>query len=128
MLPSRSKPVPVFDRVKKRLHHLRADEVAAGQIKFIEPEFVSAVIRILRVVRVASQVAKVLHQDERTIRLICLQGVVLRDRPEHLWPGIWIGLQLIDQRVSLRGGKYVARPHIQLVNEIRRRHRQRIIG
>src|SRR2546430_10984617 len=70
-------PLPVFSRGNKRLNHLSADEVAVELVQLVQPEVIAGVVCVLRIVRVATQVTKELHQHERSIELLLIEDRVL---------------------------------------------------
>jgi hypothetical protein len=74
--------MPVLVRGDERLDHLGVDEVAAKLIELREPEVVAREVCVGRVVRVAAQVAEVLHQDEGAVELVALKVGVLGKLPE----------------------------------------------
>src|SRR6185369_7539341 len=61
-LPSLTESLPVLDRRDEGPDHLGVYVVAAELFQLLKPEVITRVIRILRVIRVAPQVTKVLHQ------------------------------------------------------------------
>ena len=60
-LNSRAEALLVLTRSDKRLDHLRVDEVAVELIQLPKPEVVAGKVCVRSSVRVASQVAEVLH-------------------------------------------------------------------
>jgi len=59
----------VLGGVDESLDHLGRDIVAVEVVQFPEPEVVPVEVRIRRGVRVTTQVADVLHVDERAVEL-----------------------------------------------------------
>ena len=77
---SLTEPLPVLAGPDEGFDHLSVDEVAAVLFELPEPEVITSVVRVLWVVRVAPQVAEILHQDERAIEFPLLQGLILSKR------------------------------------------------
>src|ERR1700755_708229 len=71
----------VFGRGDEGFDHLGGDEVAVEVVELLEPEVVAleVQVRLRRRVRVATQVAEVLHEDERAVLLAPCELVVLDD-------------------------------------------------
>src|SRR5438552_18925384 len=54
------KPLAIFGRCNKRFDHFGIDEIAIEDIQLRQPELVTRIVRVGRVVRVASQITEVL--------------------------------------------------------------------
>src|SRR5437660_6716342 len=69
---SRPKPMPVLVRADKGLDHLGVDEVAVEAVELVKPEVVTLKVEGLfwRVVRVAMQVTKILHQHKSAVEFV----------------------------------------------------------
>ena len=78
---------PILVRSNEGFYHLGIDVVAVELIEFLQPEVVAGVVRVLTAVRVASQVTKVLHQNERSIEFVCCERRVLRNSPQRSCSG-----------------------------------------
>src|SRR5438128_12492081 len=64
---SRPKSLPILCRGNERLYHFGLLKVPVELIQLREPEIVARIVRIRIITRIAAQVSKVLHQDERAI-------------------------------------------------------------
>src|SRR5207237_3998061 len=62
-----AKAFPVFSGREERLDHFRRPIIAAKTVEFCQPVVIAGKIPIRRIVRVALQVTKVLHQHKRAI-------------------------------------------------------------
>src|SRR5437016_28164 len=71
---SRPKPLAVFGRRDKCLHHFRTHEVAVELIQLRQPEIVASVICIGSIVRVTTQVTEELHQDKRPVEFLLIEN------------------------------------------------------
>src|SRR2546427_9291547 len=76
---SRPKPMPVLVRADKGLDHLGVDEVPVEAVELVEPEVVTLKVEGLlwRVVRVAVQVTKILHQHKGAIEFVAHDLLIL---------------------------------------------------
>src|SRR6266446_1269688 len=74
---SRSKSLTILDRGDERLHHLRTHKVAIELIQLRQPEIISRVIRVRRIIRIAAQIANVLQQHKCPVEFLTVQGGVL---------------------------------------------------
>src|SRR5947209_15825398 len=70
---TRSEPLSVLRGREESLDHLGLDEVAAEGVELVEPEVEA------RRVRVAPQIAEVLHRDEGSVELCVGEGRALGD-------------------------------------------------
>src|SRR5437588_4120110 len=77
--PSRPEARAVLGRVDEGLDHLGGDEVSAELVELREPEVVAVEVRVRRGVRVAPEIAEVLHQDECSVELVAVERLILRD-------------------------------------------------
>ena len=73
--PSLAEALSVFTRDEKRLDHFRPLEVAIKLVQLVEPELIATFIRV------ATEIAEVLHHDERRIALRAHETIVLGDLP-----------------------------------------------
>src|SRR5215212_9213412 len=73
----------VLDGLEERFDHLGAAVVAAELFELAEPEVEPLEGGVGRVVRRAAQVAEVLHQDERAVRLAARELRVLGQLAQH---------------------------------------------
>src|SRR6266446_4388881 len=69
-----SKASAILTGIDESLNHVSVDEVAIELIQLRQPEVVATVVGVLWVVRISSQVAKVLHQHKRFIFLLLIQS------------------------------------------------------
>src|SRR5437763_2475569 len=74
---SRPKSLPVLRSVDERLDHLGILEIAAKLIQLRQPEIVTSVVRVRRIVGIAPQITKELHQHERAIEFLSVERGVL---------------------------------------------------
>src|SRR6266550_1928656 len=76
---SRPKPMPVLVSIDKGLDHFRLDEVAVETVELVEPEIVTLKVESLlwRVVRVAMQVTKILHQHKGAVEFVAHDLLIL---------------------------------------------------
>src|SRR5882724_7150433 len=77
------KSLAVFERDDESLDHLRTHEVAAKLVQLTQPEVVTAEVCVWRIVRVASHVAKVLHQHKRFVELRASHVCILSYSAQH---------------------------------------------
>src|SRR5436853_552526 len=84
---SRAKSLTVFARVNERLDHVGILEVAVELVELGQPEIVTRVIGVGSIIRIASQVAEVLHQDKRAVEFLLLQRRVLSYAAQRRSPG-----------------------------------------
>src|SRR5207244_10323588 len=72
-------PAAIFTGFDKRFYHFGVDETAIELVQFCQPEVVAGIVerRFGGVIRIASQVSKVLHQHEGAIEFLLLQRGVL---------------------------------------------------
>src|SRR5438552_15376701 len=63
----RTKTLSIFSGRDERLDHLGSDEVAVELIELRQPEIVAGVVTVWRVIRIAAQITKVLHQHEGAV-------------------------------------------------------------
>src|SRR2546423_13311035 len=77
--PSRPEARAVLGRVDEGLDHLGGDEVSAELVELREPEVVAVEVRVRRGVRVAPEVAEVLHEHECSVELVAVERLILRD-------------------------------------------------
>src|SRR5438874_13319074 len=70
------KSLSILNRSNERLDHFSADEVAVELVQLVQPKLVAGVVYILRIVGIAAQVTKELHQHKRAIELLLLQNGV----------------------------------------------------
>ena len=85
-LELRSEALAIFDRTQERLDHLGVLKVAAELIQLRQPEVVPGIVRVLWIIRIASQVTKELHQDKRAIELGVHKIGMLGYESQHLGP------------------------------------------
>src|ERR671913_33020 len=78
-----AEPLAVLNRVDEGAHHLRVNEVAVELVELREPEVVAVEVRVGRVVRVAPEVAEVLHQDEGAVEFEGAELGAVGDLAEH---------------------------------------------
>ena len=73
--------MPVLVRADKGLDHLGVDEVAVKTVELVEPEVVTLKVesRLWRIVGVAVQVTKVLHQHKSAVEFLLRQCRVFSD-------------------------------------------------
>jgi len=76
---SRSKALSILARHDECFDHLRVSIIAVELVQLRQPEIITRIVRVGRVIRISSQVAKVLHQHKRSVELLLIQGRVLRD-------------------------------------------------
>ena len=84
-LPSWSKAVAVFGAGDEGLNHLSLDEVAVELIELCQPEVVAVKIKVrLRwIIRIATQISEVLHQDKGAVEFALREFAVLGDLAHH---------------------------------------------
>src|ERR1043166_2339182 len=85
---------PVLAVIVECSNHLGADKIAVELIQLIQPEVVTRVVRIRRLIRVTAQVTEVLHQDEGAIEFGVNQVLIFRHRSQHLRPCLSRGRQI----------------------------------
>ena len=86
---SRSKSSSILTGINERLYHFGIDEVSLELVQFVQPEVIAVKVqpRLRRIVRIASQVTEVLHQDEGTVELGGDKIGILRDGSQNLRAG-----------------------------------------
>lgn len=66
----------ILYRFNKRAHHLGVYEVAVKLVELVQPKVEAIEVRIRRIIRIALQVAEVLHLHKRqvclTVREVCV--------------------------------------------------------
>src|SRR5215213_2804522 len=122
----------VLVRREERLDHLRALKVAAEVFQLLEPEVVAVEVRVGRVVGRAPQVAEVLHQHERGVRLALVERAVLQDEPQGARArrevfGVRRAPELGGRRLGLGRGERVAGVRVERGDELRGRERERVV-
>src|SRR5438105_14657978 len=65
-----AKPLSILVRGNERLDHFGSDEVAIKEIQLVQPKIVTRVISVLRIVWIATEIAKVLHQHKRAVEFL----------------------------------------------------------
>src|SRR5215831_398105 len=60
-------PLPVFTRSDKRFYHLSRNVVTIKLIELVQPELVAGIVGVLRIIRVAAQIPKILGQHKGTV-------------------------------------------------------------
>src|SRR5215203_3146697 len=125
-----SEPVAILARVEEGFDHLGLDKVAVVLVELAEPEVPAAEVepRLGRVVRVAVQVAIVLHQHEGTAKLGLYERRVLGHASQRPPARRSVGrsrgrAELIYGRLPLGRRGCDARVREELVHELRRRLR-----
>src|SRR5438094_2829043 len=83
---SRPKALAVLDGSDEGLYHLRVLKVSIELIQLRQPEIIAGVIRVRRIIGIASQVTKELHQNERAVGFSAHQVLMFSDRAQHLRP------------------------------------------
>src|SRR5437660_11398411 len=85
-LSARAEPSAVLRRVDECFHHLSSEVVTLERLKLVQPEVVTLKVqrRFRHIVRIASQVTEVLHQDEGTVELGGDKIGILRDGSQNL--------------------------------------------
>src|ERR1051326_380836 len=73
----------VFSRGNKRLDHLGSIIITVELIQLRQPEVVTNQVAIRRVVRIAAQIAEVLHQHKRAVEFSTGQSCILGDPPQN---------------------------------------------
>src|SRR6266545_2339089 len=81
---SRSKAPLILTREDKGFDHLGVDEVAVKLIELAQPEVVARVVRVLRIIWVAAQIAKVLYQHKSTVAFSRKQVWIFGDSSQNL--------------------------------------------
>src|SRR6266545_3582593 len=81
---SRSKAALILSRENKGFDHLGVDEVAVELIELAEPEVVASVVRVLRIIWVAAQIAEVLYQYKGTVAFSGKQVRIFSDCSQDL--------------------------------------------
>src|SRR5437660_6500475 len=81
--PSGAKALAIFCGGDEGFDHLRVDIVAVESIQFPQPEIITGIIRVGSIVRIAAEVAKVLHQHERPVEFLIIQRRVLDHAPQR---------------------------------------------
>ena len=71
-----SKALAILAGDDERLDHLGLDEVAVELVQLVQPEVVAVEVEsgLRRVVRIATQVAEVLHQHKRPVEFLLGEG------------------------------------------------------
>ncbi len=134
---SRSEALNVLSGSNKRLDHLGVDEVAVELVELAQPEVVASEVSVRSSVRVAPQVAEVLHQHKRLVELplseqlhspklnaapalgvSATSGQASTERREHRVHSV--------VNASCPRIERVKRVAIQLIDELRRRQRCRV--
>ena len=120
-------PRAILARDDESLNHLGIDEVAVELVEFVEPEFPPAEVRVRNVVRVATQIAVVLHQDERSVELRLPKVGVLGHTTERRGAARRrvVGRQFIDELSPLRSVEHASGSLVEQVNKLRRCERKR---
>src|SRR6267142_2054843 len=80
----------ILGRGDEGLDHLSIDEVAIELIQFRQPEVKARIVPIRWVIRVASQIAKVLHQHECAVGFCANKTGMFPDCSQHLRPRLRI--------------------------------------
>src|SRR2546429_6677730 len=86
----RTKSLTILASDEKGLDHVSVDEISVELIELVNPEFPASKVRVLRIVRISSQIAIVLHEHECAVgfpltqvavigHLACDTGSSLRD-------------------------------------------------
>src|SRR5438874_7186681 len=71
------KSLSILNRSNKRLDHFSTDEVAVELVQLVQPKLVAGVVCVLRIVGIAAQITKELHQHKRSIELLLIEDQVL---------------------------------------------------
>ena len=79
-----SEAFAVLRRGDESLHHVRGSEVPIEGVEFVQPERITAEVRVGRIVWISAQITEVLHQHECPIELLGLEYGVVYHRPEHV--------------------------------------------
>src|SRR5437879_499239 len=90
----RCKTRSVLNGSKKRLDHFSVDEVTAELVQLCQPEVVPGVVGVLRVVWIAAQITKVLHQHKCCIKLGADQVWIFSHSAQHLRSRFDVGSQI----------------------------------
>src|ERR1700754_2381537 len=81
-------PLAIFDRSDERLHHLSFHKVSLEQVQLLQPKIKAGIISgsLGRIVGIATEVAKILHQHKRAIEFCVVEISMLRNLPQDLRP------------------------------------------
>ena len=71
------KSAPILARSQERLHHLCPAKVAAKTFELSEPEVVAIKVSIRGRLRIATEIAKILHQHKGAVELLLHQRRIL---------------------------------------------------
>src|ERR1043165_3416129 len=118
----------VLGRLDEGVHHLGLVVVAAELFELREPEVVAGEIRVGAAVRVTSEVAEVLHQDEGAVGLLLDERGVLGDLPEHVCAQggrVRVGREFVHERLPLGARRRDARVREQRVDDAGGAHARR---
>src|ERR1044072_1627455 len=82
-----SEPPTIFRRAQESLDHLSLEEVAVELVQFIQPEVITIEVTIRWIIRVAAQVAEILHLHDRARQLTADEVGNLRHLQQSLSAG-----------------------------------------
>src|SRR5262245_1655462 len=74
---SLAEPLPVLARSDEGLDHLGLNKVPVEEVQLGQPEVETGMIGVGSLIRIAPQIAKVLHQDESAIEFGAVQDRIL---------------------------------------------------
>src|ERR1044072_694358 len=109
----------VLGRVDEGFDHLGTLVVAAELFEFRKPEVIARPVGVAPLVRVAPQVAEVLHQDEGRVELLPAEALVLGDGAEHLRARHAPLVERDDERVGDARVGTDARVQVEALDELR---------
>src|SRR6266545_5041794 len=98
---SRSKAALILSRENKGFDHLGVDEVAIKLIELAEPEVIASVVRVLRIIWVAAQIAEVLYQHKSTVPFSGNQVRIFGDCSQDLRSRLRTEVKLVNQLSAL---------------------------
>src|SRR6185369_10509156 len=94
------------------------DVVAVKLIQLREPEVIAGVVRIRRVIRVASQITEVLHQHEGAVKLALSESRIFAQLAKHTRPTLGGVIESGNQPVAFRGQERGAAVGVQGVYKL----------
>ena len=77
------KSLSVLGRGDECLDHIGVDKVSVELVQLRQPEIESRVVGVLRIIRVAPQISKVLHQHKRAVELLRLERFIVRSKKQE---------------------------------------------
>jgi hypothetical protein len=81
----KAKPLTILSGDQKRFHHFGVDEVAVELIQLVQPEVVAIEVEcaLRSIVWIATQLAKILHQNKRSIHFLLREAPILNHATQH---------------------------------------------